>query len=189
MGLAGQPIQPNWPVRNWDAAQQPRALAYYSCKGSTFSSQHPCWVLHQQLPETSSLGRTTPFQASSDAYTQAHTLTQMHVCTHNSKRLKTTTNKPKPWNWRGGSQLKALTALANGPKVSSQYLYGVSQPSLTPGDLMPSTGCHGHCMHIAYRHTCHKTLIHIKKKNHPGLVAHAFSPSTQDLCEFKVILI
>lgn len=122
------------------------------------------WCFREQLPETSSLGRPTPFQASSDTYTQTHTLTQI-TCLHiiHSKRFKTTTDKQKPWAWRGGSQLKALAALANGPRVSSQFLCGVSQPSLTPGDLMPSTGCHGSCMHIIYRHACHKTLIHVKQ--------------------------
>lgn len=51
---------------------------------------------------------------------------------------------------RAGSAIKIICCFFRGPELSSQCLYGGSQPSLSPGDLMSS------CDPVNTRHACGK---------------------------------
>lgn len=55
---------------------------------------------------------------------------------------------------------------SRGPRFDSWHPHGHSQLSLMPflGNLTPSYGFHGHCIHMAHRSICRKNTHHIKQK-------------------------
>lgn len=48
--------------------------------------------------------------------------------------------------------------------TSAQHPHDNSQAPITrvPRDLMPSSGTHGHCMHVVHRHTCRQNIYTLK---------------------------
>ena len=51
--------------------------------------------------------------------------------------------------WRDGSVVVSTHCSPRGPVFCSQHLHGRSQ---FPGDLMMSSGLHGHCTQVVHKH-------------------------------------
>ena len=77
--------------------------------------------------------------------------------------------------------VKSTRCSSRACRSNSQHPYGSSQPSktLVLGELMPSSGLQGHCMHMAHIHAI-KTSVH-RNKNLYVKYTHSFFPpsSTQ----------
>ena len=74
-------------------------------------------------------------------------------------------------DWGGSLLVKSSCCSYRGPRFSSQHSHDSSQPSVTlvPGDQIPSSGLHGHYMHvvdiyIGKTFTCIKEINTLKKK-------------------------
>ena len=61
---------------------------------------------------------------------------------------------------------KMTRSSCRGPRFESQHPYGESQPSRSPfpGDPMPSSGLHRHCMYMEYMHSPRNIHIHTHTK-------------------------
>ena len=70
------------------------------------------------------------------------------------------------WGWRDGSAVKSTDCSSRGPEFKSQQPYGGSQPPIMGSDALFWCVSEDSCS------------VLILKNKQPGVVAHAFNPST-----------
>lgn len=70
------------------------------------------------------------------------------------------------WDWKDGSTVKSTGWSSSGSGFNYQHHLLDSQPTITPvpGDPMPYELCGAPGTCVGHRHTCKKTLIHLKVK-------------------------